>query len=232
MSANEHSGHRERLKRRFLQNESFAGFEEHNILEMLLFYAIAQKDTNALSHRLIKRFGSLSGVFEAPYEALLEVEGISHSTATLIKMVLPLLREYNKKKSEKNKVLGSTEAIAEFLMQSYMGYTEEVFSVLCLDNRYRLINFRFLEKGSADKVLADTRVIVKMLLESKARVAVICHNHPGGLALPSLEDIEVTKKIKTMLEGVNVELLDHIIVADDDCVSLRESVIYGKIFEN
>lgn len=231
MAAADHSGHRERLKNRFLKQMSFEDFEDHNILEFLLFFTIPRKDTNELAHALIDRFGSLSAVFDASVEDICTVPGISKNSATLIKAVLPIARTYNRDKYDKTHIIDSTEKAVEFLLEQYLGYGEEVFSLVGLDNCSRLVCFEIISKGGVESVLIDNRNFSKILTSTGATQAIICHNHPSGVALPSGADAMVTRRLRRFCEVVGVRLIDHIIIAGNDGISMRESKEYKQLFE-
>ena len=139
MAQHNHYGHRQRLKDRFLQT-GFTGFDAHGILELLLFYSIPQRDTNDLAHELVKRFGSLSGVFDASYEDLVKVKGISANTATLLKMIPQLANAYLNDRNDPGIILDSAEKAGAFLMSKYVGATNERIYLLCLDNKLKLLN--------------------------------------------------------------------------------------------
>ena len=155
-----HYGHRQRLKDRFLQT-GFAGFDPHNILELLLFYSIPQKDTNDLAHELMNRFGSLSGVFDASYEDLVKVKGISANTATLIKMIPQLANAYLNDRNDPGLILDSVEKAGAFLLSKYIGVTNERIYLLCLDNKRKLLNCTLMGEGSLNKVGIHPRRILE-----------------------------------------------------------------------
>lgn len=232
MPKNEHAGHRQRLKQRFLSEGSFDKFEDHQILEMLLFYAIPQKDTNPLAHRLINRFGSLYAVFDAPIRELVDVEGMSHNSALFIKTLLPFFDVYQKDKYKKFIVsLDSTDRALEFFKEKYKGFTEETFSVACLDNKCRVISFDILATGSIDKVVTDNRETLRRLIQNKAACAMVCHNHPGGVPVPSESDSATTTILVALMQSFGVKLLDHIIVGGQgDAFSMKDSAFYRHLF--
>ena len=137
MNDNVHSGHRERLKKRFIDN-GFDNMEDHEILELLLFYAIPRKDTNELSHRLIDHFGSISSVFDASISSLIEVKGVSNNTAILIKMIpgISSVYEYNKHQTDKPV---NIDMICKLLLKKYIGIDNEVIYLTLLDVKCKLI---------------------------------------------------------------------------------------------
>ena len=209
----EHAGHRERLRKRYAEN-GFAGFAEHEILELLLTFAIPRVNTNPQAHRLIDRFGSLTGVLEADPKDLQTVEGIGPQAATLLSMLLPLLREYQQKKLLPRVRLGSYADLAAYCRTLYLGVNHEEFYVLSLDADLRLLAAKQIARGTPTEVNALPRQVLEELLQNHAACAVISHNHPSGSAQPSQEDVNITLAIENVLNGVGIRLYDHILIAD------------------
>ena len=218
-----HDGHRQRLIQRFLE-EDLDNFEPHNVLEMLLFYAIPRKDTNELAHVLIDTFGSLKGVFDAPYEELIKVAGIGPNTAALLKLVPSLTRTYYSSDA-RSVILDTSEKSGEYFLPYYIGQTEEVVRLACLDAGGKVISNQILHRGSANAAEVNMRKIVNIALRNNAMGVILAHNHPGGLPLPSEEDVATTKSIREALMPMGILLMDHIIVAGQDYVSMARSGI-------
>ncbi len=227
----DHNGHRLRMKERFLKEGNFDSFQPHNILEYLLFYTIPIRDTNETAHRLIKHFGSLSAVFDAPYNELTKVEGVGPHTATLIKAILPMSRAYSVDKEKTGMVLCTTDDYVAYLKNKYVGYKEEVLSIICMDNRCKVISFDIISEGMSDRTPVDSRKLMGILLRTGATCIVMAHNHPGGLAFPSDGDRAATKAVSIVCSSINVKVLDHIIITSDDCVSLKESKMCLDYFD-
>lgn len=219
---NVHEGHRERKKRQFREN-GLDSFQEHEVLELLLYYAIPRRDTNPIAHALLKRFGSLDAVFAAPEEELMRVDGIGENAAALIRLILPLYRRIRISASAEETILNSTEKAGAFFVDRFAGERTEIMYQACLDAKGKLLNVQKLSSGDVDFVYADIRSIVQNALLCRASAVVLAHNHPSGVALPSEADNTVTLQIHQVLQSVGVTLFDHIIVADDDFVSLRDN---------
>lgn len=219
---NIHAGHRERLKDEFFIHGGDS-LGEIRILELLLFYAIPQKDTNALAHALIKRFGTLSNVFKASQAELCEVQGVGKSTAVLIKLVPEIYRKAAVLEASREAVtIGSTGSAGKLAADYYAGAANERFILISLTPGNELLKIDSLSEGTVDSVSVDTRRIIEFALSAKASRCIIAHNHPGGIAQPSDEDISVTKKVRSALENVNIPLLDHIIVAGSKTFSFAD----------
>ncbi len=217
-----HDGHRQRLKDRFLR-EGLDGFTEIQMLELLLFYAIPQKDTNPLAHALLDRFGSLAKVLDAPVEKLVEVNGIRDHAATLIKLTKDLSRSYEVSKIREETCLPTIEDCGNYLKPFFKGRKNETVFLLTLDAKLKVLNCSEVGEGSVNSANVPIRRIVEMALTEGASTVVLAHNHPSGIALPSYEDIATTRRLAAALNTVDVVLADHIVVADDDYVSMVQS---------
>ena len=209
-----HKDHRKHTKDRFL-SEGLDSFEPHNVLELLLFYSIPQKDTNETAHMLINRFGSLSAVFDAPYDDLLTVPGISEHSATLIKLIPAISRRYAMEKNSKVTKLSSIEDIGKYLVARYLGVTEETVLLLLLDNKFGLIDCVKVHDGSVNSSAITMRKLIETALFKRASMVVLAHNHPSGVALPSSDELFTTQQVKRAFDLVEIGMLAHIIVAGD-----------------
>ena len=205
-----HGGHRARMKERFLK-EGLDHFDRHQIVEMLLFFGIPRKDTNATAHRLIETFGGLPGVLEAPYEELCRVEGVTANAAVLISFC--------------------GQEAGQYLLPQFLGRREETVYLVCLDNKDKVIAANVVREGSVNAADISARVIVQQALTHNATQVILAHNHPSGFALPSRADISTTSRIAEALRAVDVVLLDHIIVAENDFVSMRETPSLSRMFD-
>ena len=226
-----HKGHRERLRARFLA-DGLESFPPHNVLELILFYAIPRKDTNELAHSLLEHFGSFSAVLDAPVEELCKVKGISRGTAVLIKSFMPVARYYMASKGSKDLILDSAEKCGDYFLGCFAGLIEEKTMLLCLDSRCKMLACVPLAEGNLGTVGFSSRKLIEAVIEYSAAGVILAHNHPSGVALPSDSDIEATKSAAQFLRAVGVSLLDHIIIANDDYVSLAQSAEYREIFIN
>ena len=227
-NGHEHTGHRKRLKKKFIEN-GFDVFEPHEALEMYLFYAIPRKDTNPLAHRLLDRYLTIGGVCDAPLDELINEFKLSESAAVYLKMLPEMSRLYNESKLSADNIIDD-ENLGELFRTKFIGRTNEAVALMLGDAKGKMIYFGIISKGSLNSTEMPVRKIVDLSLRHNAKIAYIAHNHPSGSALPSSADISTTKTISETLLSVGVHLIDHFIVTDDDYVSLRESGISGKIF--
>ena len=217
-----HDGHREKMRHRFLQGglESFA---DHEALELLLYYAIPRRDTNPIAHTLMERYGSLAAVLDAPVEDLQKTEGIGESTAVLLKLVPQLYRKARLAEAERETVLNSSERAGAYLLERFAGEKHEVVYALFLDRKGKLLACRRLGEGGIASAGLDIRRLLEQALLTSASAVILSHNHPSGVALPSADDYMATDRAKSALGSIGVQLADHIIVADQDFVSMADS---------
>lgn len=208
------------MKKRFAE-VGLSGFNDHNALEMLLFYAVGRKDTNELAHKLLMHFGSLPAVLEADYESLCAFEGVGENTAVLLKLVPEISRRYMEDKSFPKKSLTSTDEAAKYLTAKFMYETNELSYALMLDNSGGIIACKRISNGIVNATDVAIRMLVETAMRYKAVSVIIAHNHPHGAPLPSREDEYCTKTVKKALELVEITLLDHIIVGENSYCSLN-----------
>lgn len=226
---NAHEGHRDRMRRKYI-DKGIDVFEQHEILEMLLFYAVPRKNTNDIAHELLEACGSLSAVFDAPPEILMK-HGISYNAAVLLHMIPDLSRAYltDKFNNEEKKI--TDENIGEKMIRCFAGKMEECVYALFMDAKGKEIYCGLVSKGSVSLAPIYSKELVSIAARCNAVTAIIAHNHPSGIAFPSRADIEVTENIRNALEAVGVRLVDHIIVADMEYISLASTPHFAKLFE-
>ncbi|MBI4857300.1 MAG: DNA repair protein RadC [Acetobacterium woodii] len=222
MDKNPHKGHRQRVKNRVI-NEGIDSFEDHQILELLLFYCIPMKDTNELAHLLIKHYGSLSGVFDADPRDLCDQIGITENTAVLLSLIPALARRYQQGKFREKAVLNSTTKAGEYTMALFTGRLNEAFYVICLDSQNKVNQATLLHEGTINEAPVYPRLIVETALRHQAASIILAHNHPGGSQKPSQADLDVTRKIKLATEAIAIPVVDHIIVAGERYYSFAEN---------
>lgn len=220
-----HDGHRQRLKKRFL-NEGLDNFEQLQVLELLLFYCIPRQDTNPVAHRLLDHFGSLPQVLEATPEELKKVPGIGDAVATFLALVTSVGRYYNVNRAASVQILSSLDACGKYLVPRFYGRRNETVFILCMDAKCKVLCCKEVGEGSVNSAAVPIRRIVEMALGANATSVVIAHNHPSGVAVPSNEDIQTTRRLAMALSAVEITLIDHMVVAEDDFVSMRQSGVY------
>lgn len=214
----EHKGHRQRVRRRFLET-GLSGFAPHEVLELLLFYAIPMQDVNPLAHRLLEHFGSLHGVLEATPAQLMQVDGISENTAVLLGMLLPVMGAYRQSALGEKPCLATAEARESYCRSLFELPGQEQLYLICLNARQEVIARCLLGEGHVGALETSARLSAQQALQYSARYALLCHNHPGGTLYASDADVEATARIAAALSAVGVPLLDHLIICGGDTFS-------------
>jgi DNA repair protein RadC len=203
------------------------GFEDHQVLELLLFHVVSRGDTNPTAHRLMQRFGSLSAVLEADPKDLARVEGVGAKVAAFLAMIPQITRRYYQDRVNRDAPrLNSSEAVAEYLVPLMTGRPEEVFYVLCLNSQSRVLYPALISEGSVKEAHVNPRHVIEDALRHRAASVVLAHNHPGGSAKPSNADHRLTALLVRTLGAIGIPVLDHVIVAGQDTFSFaREGVL-------
>lgn len=220
------AGHRQRVKDRF-RNEGLDEFDEVHALELLLFYAVPRIDTKPLARSLLDRFGSLALVLEATHEELMSVPGVGENAATFLTLITAAGRYYRKCRSDRPVILDSTEQYGSYLVDLFYGIRNEMVYILCLDAKCKVLCCRKLGEGDANSANVPVRRAVEIALNVNATTVILAHNHPSGVAVPSAEDVAATERLASALGAMDIVLADHIVVADNDFVSITQSRMYN-----
>ena len=223
---NIHAGHREHMRKRFLEN-GLSGFADHEVLEMLLYYSIPRADTNPIAHALMNRFDSLNGVLTAPLEMLRQVDGVGEHTAILIRLASLAVQKARLEEAARELALSDPDKIGNYLLELFSQERNEAVYQLCLDLKGKLLVCKRLGEGGASTVNLDIRKLVENALLSSASYVILAHNHPSGVAMPSQDDRDATDRARAALAAIDVILSDHIIVADGDYISFAQSGYLG-----
>ena len=221
MDKNTHSGHRERMRKRYLNAGNLDSFDEHQILEMLLFYAIPRKDTNEIAHKMIKEFGSLEILINASPEAIANRTGVSLNTAVLVSMVGALKNRVSEG-SMRGVKLKDASQVKKYCIELLKNQTTEVFYVICLDAQRQVIAPIEIAKGGEKQVEIRLSAMLAQIGTLGPKYAVCTHNHPNKIMQFSVDDIKSTLDIKRGLEQYKIKLMDHILVCGNEAVSMSE----------
>ncbi len=216
---NPHEHHRQRLKGRFL-TEGLEHFEDHNVLELVLFYALPRRDTNEIAHRLLDRFGSLSGVFEASPEELAEVDGIGEYAAVFLKTYPAVAQRYFKDRFAARTKDWNYESLGKKLIIYYAGKAQEEVYAIFFDNALAICGEQKIHEGDINSAGFSMRKLVNAVVHYKASFVVLAHNHPHGLPYASNDDLHTNGVLKSLLAHMNVALLDHYIISEDHFSSM------------
>ncbi len=217
-----HKGHRQRMRER-VQSYGLDSLAEHEALEYVLYLTNAQKDTNGIAHDLIDRFGDFAAVLEASEEELCTVEGVGPSTARMLHLLPQISRYYGRSRISTTRCIKTTEQMGSYLMAKFAWSDYERAMLVSLDSRKRVRAAVWLREGTSDRVSLDIKNVVAAAIKGGTDAVVLCHNHPNGVALPSLEDMDATGSIARALGLVNVHLLDHFILTDTEYFSMRDA---------
>ncbi len=220
-----HKAHRQRFKDRF-RDEGLDNFDQRHALELLLFYCIPRIDTAPLAQALLDKFGSFSQVLDATAEELEKVTGVGPNVSTFLTLIPAMGRYYLVDKMKHDNIFTSSAQYSDFLVKKLQGRRNETVFMLCMDGKCKMLCCREVGEGSVNSASIPIRRVVEIALGVNATTVVLAHNHPSGLALPSSEDIQTTRRIALALDAVDITLADHIVVADDDYVSLVQSGYY------
>jgi DNA repair protein RadC len=217
-----HCGHRSRLKQCMHKN-GFHAFSDYEQIEMLLTYCIPRKDVKPIAKELIRIYKNLKGILNAPKHNLLKIDGIGTSTVDFFYMLKSVSIIYESQSLYKGPLLNGSSKLEKLYRARIGGIKHEVFEIGFLDKSYRLIedSVNRVEEGYTDYVNIYPGKIARMALDANAKGVVLAHNHPGGKAYPGQDDIQATQTIKKALKTLEIELVDHLIITDDDCFSFR-----------
>jgi len=222
--------HRERMREKMIDNGAKT-FQDHELLEMLLYKTHAQKNTNPIAHELIRAFGSFSAVFDAEIEELLEIDGVGKQSAHLIKLIPAIARAYTYDKNNRDgNSLVHTEEICRYLTDKYIDKVVETSSVILMDNKYMVLKWCILSEGIMNASTVNLRKLMELVVKHKATKIILAHNHPSGIALPTASDEITTQAVRDLLMPIGVKLHDHIIIAGDEGVSMKDTPAYRYLF--
>lgn len=221
-----YTGHRKRIKDRF-RKEGLDGFEDKHALELLLCYGLPRKDTKPLAEELISTFGGLTQVLDASQEQLEKVDGVGENLSTFLTLIREFSRRYNIAKNTTNRPLSSIDEYCNYVKHYFNGKRNEEVYLLCLDAKFMPLCCRKISEGSVHSSTISLRRIVEVALNVNATTVVLAHNHPGGYAIPSEEDKATTYRLAKSLSDVDIVLADHIVVAEDEAISMVASRSYN-----
>ncbi len=219
-SGHDAAGHRARLRKRLLDGGAEA-LADHEVVEYLLMTAIPRKDVKPLARSLLRRFGSLAGVMNADTGALRNHPGMGETSAAAIKIVSLAARRLARQSVQHEQVLGSWQALLDYLHIDMAHLTVERVRVLYLNAQNRLIHDEHVTDGSIDEAAIHPREIIRRSLDLGATSLILVHNHPSGSPRPSAADINITNRIAEAGRLLGIIVHDHVIIGRDGHVSLR-----------
>jgi len=214
-------GHRKRLKQKFM-TAGMDAFHDHEVLELLLTYAIPQQDVKDLAKDLLAKFGSLKGIVDAEIGDLEKVKGIGEHTAILFKLVKEIAALYLKQKAKEKRQVSCTTELLDFCRTVMGAKKDEEFCVIYLDAQNQIIEFETIQKGIVNQAVVYPRQVLESALKKKASAIILAHNHPSGHVRPSDADIRLTKTIQETAKVLDILVHDHIIIGENRFFSFRE----------
>jgi DNA repair protein RadC len=217
-------GHRQRLRERFVRS-GFDGFNDYEVVELVLTLAVPRSDVKQPAKALIARFGNLRGILDAPLEELQEVKGIGSVTPVALQVIRAAATLYLQQSAEDTELLLEPDKIATFWRLRIGALSDEVFEVAYLDSSYRLLRdgVERLAEGTLDRATVYPRQVVEAALKRKAAALVLAHNHPNGYVQPSEQDKTLTRALVLAAETIHLSIVDHLIVSPDDVFSFRKA---------
>lgn len=217
-----YEGHRERLRERF-ENAGLQGFHDYEVLELLLTYAVPRKDVKPIAKKLIERFKNFPGVLSADVKELQQVEGIKERSAQFLKILNAFIGYCFEQKARCEEIqFTRLPDLVDYFKATIGNKKNEVMRTLYLNSQNKLIHPEDLSEGTVSEAIAFPRKIVELALKHHATAVIIGHNHPGGIPEPSENDNAITEQIKNALKTVNINLQEHIIIADNGFYSYRQ----------
>ena len=216
-------GHRKRLKESFSRT-GLDSFKDYEVVEFILTYALAQKDTKPLAKDLIRTFGSLRGIVEAPLEKLTEVKGLGEHSALLFKLIKAASERYLKDRFLKSQNVITSPGDLISYCQSKMGWLkDEQFRMIYLNTRNQVIEEEVLQEGTVDQTVVYPRKVMENAIRLKATALILVHNHPGGSPYPSPEDRELTRTLTQAARNLQIKVHDHLIIGREGHFSFLEN---------
>ncbi|MGO9546042.1 MAG: RadC family protein [Rhodomicrobium sp.] len=218
-------GHRDRLRKRFREGGAEA-IPDYELMELILFRAIARRDVKPLAKEILARFGSFAEAVAASPERLMEIEGVTDSVVTEIKVVQAAALRTSQSQVKQRPVLAAMSTVLAYLRSAMAFEDREQFRILFLDRRNKLIADEVQTRGTIDHTPVYTREVLKRALELSASAIILAHNHPSGDPTPSKADIDMTKQIVDVSAKLGVTVHDHIILGRDGHLSMKSAGIF------
>lgn len=206
-----------------MQNNGFDGKSGEFVLKQIFSMSMDKKEAASNAKKMINTFGSFSSIIESPFEELSEINSLNLETINLLHTIKNIIAFYEEDKSREIKRVYDSESAVKVLAPKFFGKKREIVVLLLLDGRGRILYNGVVNEGSVSEVPIYIRRVVELCLAQDAYTAMIAHNHPSGNPLPSKNDINATRDLEFALNGIDVELADHIIFGGDDYISMKSS---------
>ena len=217
-----HENHRQRMIER-CRKTGFDSFADHEVLEMLLYYSKPRGDTNETAHLLLERFGRIDTVFEATPEELMAIDGIGERSAVLMQLIRESARRYTKAVMQNRKRFSHIKDVAEYAHACFVGATTEQLYLFLFNNGMEMLDSILLTTGAINSAEIPSRIMIEKAILKKAACAVLAHNHPHGMAVPSDSDIQLTYHAAEVMGLINIPLLEHLVFAENRYACIMKS---------
>lgn len=219
-------GHRERLRKRFIEL-GIESLYDYEVVELLLTFSIPYRDVKPIAKQLLEKFGSVKGIFDASPEELKKIPYIKDKTADLICFIKEISALYQKQKASEEPIAKAKEGLIEYCIQKIGTRNDEEFHVIYLNSRLQMVKDsefikEFVSRGTIDRAPVYPRKVMEEALKNKAYALVFAHNHTNGDVQPSEQDINITKILSASAKALGITVYDHIIVSGTMYFSFRE----------
>lgn len=214
---NDHSGHRERCRKRLL-SKGGAALSELDLIEMLLFYAVPRADTRKTAEEMLERFGSLEEILNSPKGDIAKIKGLGDSAEALFL----LIREVVKREGENYSGICrlNDESVKKYLIELYDGIVAETVYALYFSKEGKLVGKQIIFHGGISSVRFSLRTVTEGAIRAGGNAVILAHNHPSGSLVPSEDDVLTTKRMAMHLAANEIDLIEHYIVGKDDCAGI------------
>lgn len=219
------AGHRKRLRDRFLQS-GLGGFLDYEIIELLLTLGTPRKDCKQIAKDTIKAFGGLRRVLDASIHELQSINGIGPSNAFGIKLFQAISERYAKEKIPSKIQLGSPKEIADYCREKIGKEKKEYFMVILLDSSNNLIDIKNISVGTLNTSLVHPREVFEHAIKLLAANIILVHNHPSGELEPSMEDLQITDRLRSVGDLIGISVIDHLIISANGYLSFKKAGIF------
>lgn len=223
-------GHRQRMRETFLASGG-EGMHDHNLLELLLTYAIPRRDVKDLAYALLNEFGTLENVFRADIASLQKVDGMGEYSAILFKLIGAIEKRIRLNRAQSVTSLSDAQTVIAYYKNLFAQEQVEKIYITTLDNTCRVLGSYVCGEGTVNTSDVDLRRVVEYVVHDSATALIVAHNHPRGSCRPSQADLHFTMQLRDYLGQLGVSLLDHVVVGQDDVLSMRNSVKYMIYFK-
>ncbi len=224
------NGHRQRMRNNYLKNGTDV-MEDYQVLELFLSLVIPQKDVKPIAYELINHFGSIDAVFKASPEKLMQVNGVGECVAVAISLVNDINGRVKKKQNDTITHLNNSENARKYAQNEIGKSRRERVIAITLNNDMAILGCHTVSSGNINSATVEPKKVLEHVLKDDAACVILAHNHPNGEAVPSAADINFTVELLGLLRKIGINLVDHIIVGENDVISLNSDARYMMYFD-